>query len=111
VDDGVSAFLLAARYADALRGRAFNVGGGPENAVSLLEMVQTIRKCTGYRQKLLWQPERPGDQRYYVSDFGSFRRATGWEPQIGYHEGVRDLVAWCREQQIVRPGDRELMVA
>jgi len=42
---------------------------------------------------------RLGDQRYYVSDTRRFREATGWEPQVGAHDGVRRLLDWLVEME------------
>ncbi len=97
VDDLVDALLLAraglGRPEGALAGRAFNIGGGPANAVSLLDLVEQIAGLTGHRPELEFGPWRPGDQRYYVSNTESFRRATGWRPRVGVAAGVASLLA------------------
>jgi CDP-paratose 2-epimerase len=96
VDDLVSAFRLAASHADRLAGQAFNIGGGPEQATSLLELIEVISELEGRRPKLAFAPWRLGDQRHYVSDTRRFARAVGWRPTVGMAEGVRRLHAWLR---------------
>ena len=49
VDDLVDAFLLAEQHAGALAGRAFNIGGGPANAISLLDLLDRIEALQGRR--------------------------------------------------------------
>jgi CDP-paratose 2-epimerase len=96
VDDLVDALLLARAGlgggSGALAGHAFNIGGGPANAISLLDLVEQIAALTGRRPELELGPWRPGDQRYYVSDTEAFRRATGWRPRVTVRNGVARLV-------------------
>ena len=97
VDDLVDAFVLASAEIDSLRGRAFNIGGGPDSAISLLELVEWIESIQGRRPELSFAPWRRGDQRYYVSDTTRFREATGWKPRVGIEHGLRRLHGWLRE--------------
>jgi CDP-paratose 2-epimerase len=94
VEDLVDAFLLAEQRADALAGQAFNLGGGPANTTSLLELVERIGELHGSRPALRFDAWRTGDQRYYVSDTRAFAAATGWAPQYGVPEGVERLYQW-----------------
>ena len=94
VDDLIDAFVLAERQADALAGRAFNIGGGPANATSLLELVALIGELHGERPALRLDAWRTGDQRYYVSDTRAFQAATGWAPKHGVRDGVELLYEW-----------------
>jgi CDP-paratose 2-epimerase len=94
VDDLVDALLLAERGAERLRGHAFNIGGGYENAISLVELLQLIATCEGRAPDVGHADWRTGDQRYYVSDYGKFERATGWRPRVGAVEGIERLHAW-----------------
>jgi CDP-paratose 2-epimerase len=97
VDDLVDAVLRARDDADAIAGRAFNVGGGPDNTTSLLELVDLIGDLHGDRPEVTFAEERPGDQRYYVSDPRALERATGWRPRVGVAEGVEELYRWLTD--------------
>lgn len=97
VDDLVRAFLLARRNIRDLRGRAFNIGGGPANAVSLLEAIGLIAGHVGRMPRLLAGPWRPADQPWYVSDTRSFRALTGWAPEVPAAEGIGRLHRWFRD--------------
>jgi CDP-paratose 2-epimerase len=97
VDDLVEAFLLARENVEEIGGRAYNMGGGPENAVSLLEVVERIGELHGEPPPVEFGPWRQGDQRYYVTDTGRFRAATGWRPEVDAEEGIERLYGWLRE--------------
>jgi CDP-paratose 2-epimerase len=96
VDDLVEALRLGAANADRLAGQAFNIGGGPEHATSLLELIDLIAELEGRSPTLRFAPWRLGDQRHYVSDPRRFAHAVGWEPSTSVRDGVRTLHAWLR---------------
>jgi CDP-paratose 2-epimerase len=97
VQDLVDALLLAQTYIDALAGEAFNIGGGPTNAISLLELIDLIGALHREPPHVAFDAWRPGDQKYYVSDIQKFATATGWTPKIGIQEGVHQLYTWLRQ--------------
>lgn len=97
IDDLVNALLLAWEKAAELSGQAFNIGGGPGNAVSLLELIDLISKVHGPISPLASSGWRVGDQRYYVSNCAKFRAATGWAPSVCVPEGIQHLYHWLKE--------------
>lgn len=102
VEDLVEALLLARQQIDRLRGEAFNIGGGPGNAVSLLEVLEHIAALEDAQPEISWGDWRPGDQRYYVSNTQKFSEATGWAPQVGVEEGIARLRDWLRKSPAYR---------
>ena len=100
VDDLVEAFMACRRCMPRLRGRAFNMGGGPANAVSLLEVLERVGSLAGSMPGVGHAPWRTGDQRYYVSDAGRFSAETGWAPHIGAADGIGKLYEWMREFRV-----------
>ncbi|HWM94044.1 MAG TPA: NAD-dependent epimerase/dehydratase family protein [Thermoanaerobaculia bacterium] len=97
VEDLVRAFLLASEDIDKVRGQAFNMGGGPANTVSLLELIHLIGALHGELPKVSFEDWRTGDQRYYVSDTRRFEAATGWRPRVNVREGLGNLYNWLAE--------------
>jgi CDP-paratose 2-epimerase len=97
VGDLVDAFLAARAKIDALAGRAFNVGGGPRSAISLVELLRKIEAIEGRRPATSVEAWRPGDQRYYVSDTRALEAATGWRAKVDVDEGLARLHAWLRD--------------
>ena len=99
IDDLVRGMMLAMEQIDALTGQAYNIGGGPENVISLLELLEMIGELSGNAPRISFETWRPGDQRYYVSDTRSFKAATGWQPQIDVNAGVGKLHAWLDQER------------
>ncbi len=97
VEDLVDAFLLAQEHMPTISGQAFNIGGGPERTVSLVELLATIRRVQGARPAIQYEQARTGDQRYYVSNTAKFQRATGWSPKVSPANGIRALCEWLAE--------------
>lgn len=111
VEDLVAAMLRAVGQIDRLAGRAFNMGGGPENAVSLLEVIDRLAELQGREPKIDYGPWRQGDQRYYVSDTRAFQKATGWKTQVPAHEGIRRLADWLAADEAENKARRALSLA
>ncbi|WP_246294764.1 NAD-dependent epimerase/dehydratase family protein [Piscinibacter koreensis] len=97
VDDLVDAFLLAESQIDTLAGQAFNIGGGPGNVISLLDLLDRIEVLSGRRPAIAFEDWRVGDQRYYVSDTRKFQQATGWRPKVDADQGTARLFRWLEE--------------
>jgi CDP-paratose 2-epimerase len=108
VEDLVDALLLASDRAAGLTGQAFNLGGGPGNTVSLIELLELIRSVTGLVPRVRYSDWRPGDQRYYVSDPSRFTAATGWKPTIDVRSGVAALHRWLLESRAASPAARAM---
>ena len=94
IDDLVDAFLLAQQHGARLAGRAFNMGGGPANAISLLDLLDIMENLHGRRPELEFDEWRTGDQRYYVSDTSAFESATGWQRRVNAEDGIARLYHW-----------------
>jgi len=109
VDDLVNAFLLADKHIDRLSGHAFNIGGGPGNVISLLDLLDRIEALDGRRPPIEFEDWRTGDQRYYVSDTRRFQQATGWAPRISAEEGTERLYQWLRELRGLEAHANELV--
>jgi CDP-paratose 2-epimerase len=99
VSDLIDAMQLAEQHSERLAGQAFNIGGGPQNVLSLLELVERMTTMNGERPRLRFDRSRVGDQRYYVSDTRKFQAATGWQPRVSVTQGLRELSRWLQEHR------------
>jgi CDP-paratose 2-epimerase len=99
VEDLVDAFQLAHENITKLSGQSFNIGGGPENTISLLELLQLIEDLNGAKPAVSFEEWRSADQRYYVSDIRRFSQATGWKPKVSVRDGVTKLYQWVTEDR------------
>jgi CDP-paratose 2-epimerase len=94
VDDLVNAFILAQQHMPELSGKAFNIGGGPRNTISLLELLDLLSDLHGGDLTIEFEDWRAADQRYYVADTNRFAQVTGWQAKVDVKEGVRRLYEW-----------------
>ena len=96
VDDLVRVICEAIGRIDEVNGGIYNIGGGPGNTISLLELLDLIEELTGSRPKTDYFDSRPGDQPVYISDIRKARQELGWRPAIGVREGVERLLDWIK---------------
>lgn len=97
VTDVVEALLKAREFREQTSGQAFNLGGGPPRAVSLLEVAEKIEQALGEPLKREFEDWRPGDQRYFVADTRKFQARAGWQPEVAVDEGMKLLLQWLVE--------------
>ncbi|WP_186417327.1 SDR family NAD(P)-dependent oxidoreductase [Bosea sp. CS1GBMeth4] len=97
VDDAVEAYLRAWRNIRRIGGRAFNLGGGPANAVSLLQLIAHVEGLIGRRVEVDFQDWRAGDQRYYVSDTRRIARELDLPVPTPWRVGLARLGDWLAE--------------
>jgi CDP-paratose 2-epimerase len=105
VSDTVSAYLAAWARMGEVRGRVFNLGGGPANAVSLHRLLAFIAELLGDELDIRYADWRAGDQRYFVADARTACSALGLESPLGWRTGVARLAEWMAAN---RPGLRQL---
>jgi len=97
VDDLVRAFETVRAQAHKTGGQIYNVGGGPKNSVSLLEIMDEIEALTGRRLRYDTEDARPGDQLFYVSDCSKLRQHVGWEPKMNIRQTLERMYGWWKE--------------
>ena len=80
-----------------LSGHVYNVGGGPANSVSLVELTEKCRQRTGRTIAMgRVHDTREFDIPYYVTDNTRVSAATGWAPSRGVDTVLDDVFAWLR---------------
>jgi CDP-paratose 2-epimerase len=108
VSDAVDAWLGALDRIGQVQGRVFNLGGGPQNSVSLLELIDLIARLTRKQAAYSFADLRPGDQPWYVSDTRALSSTLGWQPRISLGEGIGSLQQWLVERFGQYAGIREV---
>jgi dTDP-glucose 4,6-dehydratase len=74
-------------------GETYNVGSGLE--ASIEEIADLVLALTDKPESLKTiVPDRPGHDRRYLLDSSKLRRELGWEPEIGWEDGLRETVEW-----------------
>ncbi len=99
MDDLLDSFDAAIRNIDRCAGKVFNIGGGPENTISLLEFLDLLEEFFGRTIDYTFADWRPGDQKIYVSDIARASRELAWEPKVSNREGIRRLYDWVSENK------------
>lgn len=94
IDDLVDCYVAAIDQIDRVSGMTFNVGGGPTNTLSLLELLEMLRGFSGRAVEHRFDHWRPGDQPLYVSDISRAGELIGWQPRINVADGVERLYRW-----------------
>ncbi len=79
----------------------YNIGGGPKNTISLLELLDLLEEETGKRSEITFSTWRPSDQKVYISDITKAKKELGWEPKIEPKEGIKELIEWIKEKENV----------
>jgi CDP-paratose 2-epimerase len=94
IDDLVDAFVAAVEGIEKTAGRIYNIGGGPDNQMSLLELVAHLERLSGRPLAVDFAGWRPGDQRIFVCDIRKAGRELAWSPRVSAREGVDRLYRW-----------------
>ena len=103
VGDLLDAFEAVREHRSVTEGEVYNVGGGPENTLSLLELVDEVQRMTGQRLRYTQEPMRQGDQLAYISDTSKLTRATGWRPQTNIQETLSAILDWWTRNRALLP--------
>jgi CDP-paratose 2-epimerase len=96
VEDLVNLYLLAAQRIEAVQGQVFNTGGGPNNTLSILELVDWLERVHNRSLEASFTQPRTGDQRVFVADVKKAERLLGWKPTVSMEEGLNKLQAWLQ---------------
>jgi CDP-paratose 2-epimerase len=99
VADAVAAYCAAWSRIDEVSGRAFNLGGGPANAVSLRQILGYISEILGRPIEIDFADWRAGDQRYFVADTRAADAALGLPARMSWQRGVLNLAEWLARER------------
>lgn len=97
VDDLVVAMRLALDEIERTRGQAFNLGGGPQNSISLRVLLDKLA-AEAPRLHVEWDSERIGDQKWYVANGRKISDVLHWTPSTSIGEGLAQLVEWYEQR-------------
>lgn len=97
VSDLVNAF--DAFIKSNMKNEVFNLGGGPNNTLSLIELIDLLEELTRKRSNLTFKDWRPSDQKVYISNINKIKKCLNWEPKTSPEEGVKKLVDWVKKNK------------
>lgn len=99
VDDMVRLYLTAAEQIESIKGNAFNIGGGINNSLSLLELFEYLENRVNIKLNFTKLPPRESDQKIFVADITKITNKIGWKPKIDKFSGVDKMVNWIMESK------------
>jgi CDP-paratose 2-epimerase len=100
IDDLLDFYEIAIEQIDVTGGQIYNVGGGPDNTLSIWrEFNPMLERLIGRPIPITEESWRPGDQRVFISDIRKAYQDLNWQPKVGTEQGIQNLVEWVRENQ------------
>jgi UDP-glucose 4-epimerase len=102
VSNAVEANLLAVT-APGIAGMLFNIGTGERHTLN--QALATLGEICGVKPSARYESPRPGDVRDSLADIHAAGTRLGYEPAVGFEEGLRKTVDWYRENlaTLLRP--------
>jgi CDP-paratose 2-epimerase len=94
IEDLLDAYDSALRNIDRTSGNVYNIGGGPQNVLSVREVLEFLDRKQNRQVPFNLADWRPGDQRVYISNIAKARMDFGWEPKIDSAQGLDLLYEW-----------------
>jgi len=94
VSDAVRCYVQAYEHIGAARGHAFNIGGGMENSMSLLELLRFLEARLALKLRYTHLPWRQSDQKFFVADNSKAARLIRWVPQMTREQGLETVIEW-----------------
>ena len=93
VTDAIRCYLTAHEHIQGVTGQAFNIGGGIENSMSVLELLEELSARLKVVLNVRHLPWRTDDQRYFVADITKAARLLGWAPTVSKQEGLEEVIS------------------
>jgi CDP-paratose 2-epimerase len=93
-EDMVSLYYSAAERIEKIKGHAFNIGGGLENSLSLLELFTVLEKDLDIKMSYQNLAPRISDQKFFVAETSKIRKSIGWEAKVDFLTGIRQMIEW-----------------
>lgn len=98
-DDLVALYQAAYEYRNDIGGEIFNIGGGMENSLSLLELFDLLQEQVGVELSFERLAPRQSDQRVFVADISKAKKMLEWSPKTQKPEGIGRMLLWVRGQE------------
>lgn len=100
IEDLLNLYDLVIEKNEISRGNIFNIGGGPDNTMSVWsEFGPILSEILKRDIEVEYGDWRPGDQKIYVSDIRKAKNLLGWAPKISVKAGIKNLVDWVENNQ------------
>ena len=92
--DIISCYFDALKHLDKTAGQTFNIGGGYENSLSLLELFKHCEEILGIKMKYTELPPRQSDQKVFIADITKAENIFAWKPKTDKITGLKQMMNW-----------------
>lgn len=92
-------YFTAVENIEKAKGKAFNIGGGMANSLSLLELFALLEKYLSVRLRFQQLPPRESDQKVFVADIEQAREILSWQPLISAELGIQKVIECMESNQ------------
>jgi CDP-paratose 2-epimerase len=96
-EDMCRLYYAAASKISKIAGQAFNIGGGFDNSLSLIELFSVLDKKLGIKMVPVKTPKRESDQKVFIADLEKASKLLDWKPEITADRGIDLMLDWVRE--------------
>jgi len=94
IDDVVNLYFKTIERINKIEGDVFNIGGGIENSLSLIELFDILEKELDVKLNYKKLPWRISDQKIFVTDFLKAKEKIGWKSKINKLNGIKKIIEW-----------------
>lgn len=100
VDDMISLYFESLNNLNETAGNVYNIGGGVENSLSLLELFDLLNEYLNINLVINHGPKRSSDQDVFIADISKINRHIGWAPKVTKEDGISQMLTWVLEKAI-----------
>ena len=98
VSDIVSAISKISENINIVKGETFNIAGGKENSISVLELLELLEELTGNKELSNINPMRKADKLVMYLDISKAKKMLDWQPMVDKRNGIQKLLFWLRNR-------------
>jgi CDP-paratose 2-epimerase len=95
-EDLINCYFSALENINKSQGQAFNIGGGADNSLSLLELFSFLEDELKVKLDYKKLPPRSSDQKSFIADISKASEVFGWKPNVKKEEGLRKMIEWVK---------------
>lgn len=95
--DVVNLYFSAVKNIEKIQGQVFNIGGGMNNSLSLLELFDLLEDMLQIKMTYTELPFRQSDQLVFVANNTKATNLMNWTPLMSSQKGIEKMVEWVKE--------------
>ena len=99
VSDLANLIHICVKKINTIKGHAFNIGGGSQNTLSLLELINKLEIKLKTKINYSFNKERFGDQKFFVNNLSKIKKMTGWYPKVSTNNGLDKYIDWIKSNE------------